>query len=304
MFHRFMGMIVLMALMLATTVPALAQDASPPAAAPRDTTLVRGLGLPEINLVATSTDLTGVPDKLAAGRYLVTLENQTADQEVEIIFSILPDGITAQQATSDLNEESDTVPSWVYDATFAGGPNAYPGQTDAVVVELKQADWWVAVDRISESGQVATDTALTLKITGNMPATQEIAGAVSVTMKEYAFEIPASIAAGPQIWHLTNTGKQPHFIVLGQVPAGTTFAQVMATLAFEFSSGGTPPADALAEGDFHDVYDSSFISAGESLWFQLNLEPGTYLAMCFFPDQDSPLQPHAMLGMVQLFDVA
>jgi len=264
--------------------------------------LLTALGLPEINLVATDTEVTGLPASVAAGRYLVTLEDQTADQEVETYMGILPASTTLDQALADLNANSEETPAWAYDATWAGGPNPYAGQTDAVVVDLTPGTWFVAFDRQTDSDSQPTDTGAALEVTGDAAATPvAIAGAVPVNMKEYTFELPTSIASGPQIWDMGNTGTEPHFMVLFGVPDGTTMTQVMGTVTTFMT--GTPAADALGFEDLRDIYDTSFISPGQHMWIQLNLDPGTYAAVCFFADQETG-QPHALEGMITVFTVA
>jgi hypothetical protein len=161
--------------------------------------------------------------------------------------------------------------------------------------------WWVAFDRSSDAETQPTRTAAPLQVTGDLPAATTVAGAVPVTMKEYTFEIPASVTSGPQIWEMGNTGTQPHFLVLFGVPDGTTMNQVLATVNTFMT--GTPAADALGFEDIHDVYDSSFISPGQHTWIQLDLDPGTYAAVCFFGDKATG-QPHALLGMITVFTVS
>jgi hypothetical protein len=38
------------------------------------------------------------------------------------------------------------------------------------------------------------------------------------------------------------------------------------------------------------------------MWLALDLQPGTYVALCFIPDE-APGAPHALLGMIQVFTV-
>jgi len=303
MVRRIAALVLIAALFAGSTSIASAQDASPEARhPPRDISLLKALGLPEINLVATDTDITGMPSSVAAGRYLVTLDDQTKDQEVEPSFGVLPSSVTIDQALKDLNSNSEKIPSWVYDATWAGGPNPYAGQTDAAVVELTAGTWWVAFDRQTDSDPQPTDTAVELQVTGEAAATPAaVAGAVPVNMREYTFEFPATVSSGPQIWDMGNTGEQPHFMVLFGVPADTTVDQMMSTVNSFMT--GTPAADALNFEDIHDVYDTSFISPGQHEWIQLNLDPGTYAAVCFFGDKETG-QPHALLGMIQVFTVS
>jgi hypothetical protein len=303
MLRRIATLILVSTLFIGSTGIVSAQDASPAAGRPpRDISLLKALGLPEINLVATDSDVTGLPSSVTSGRYLVTLDDQTKDQEVQASFGVLPSSVTIDQALKDLNSNSEEVPSWVYDGTWAGGPNPYAGQTDAAVVELTAGTWWVGFDRQTDNDPQPTDTAVELQVTGEAAATPAaVAGAVPVNMREYTFEVPATVSSGPQIWDMGNTGTQPHFMVLFGVPAGTTLDQLIATVNSFMT--GTPAAGTLNFDDIHDVYDTSFISPGQHEWIQVNLDPGTYAAVCFFPDKDTH-QPHALLGMVQVFTVS
>jgi hypothetical protein len=290
----------IMVLSLLMAAPSAAQEASPPATpAGSDFSLLRDLGLPEINLVATDDEVSGVPAELAADRYLVTLESQTSDQDIQVLFLATPAGLSDQDALDGIVGEG--IPPWLYDATFAGGPNAGAGQTDTVVIELAAGDWWIDIDRSADAAVQPTDTATKLQVTGEMTLTEEIADAIPVQLSEYSFIMPATLASGPQIWHLTNTGAQPHFLGLAEVPDGTTFDQVMEFIDTTFT--GTPAVSALGPDDVHDVYSSAIISSGQTTWIEVNLAPGTYGLACFFSDQASGA-PHALMGMVQVFTVA
>src|SRR3954447_19198347 len=188
MLRRLSCFILISAIILGSTAVATAQDASPVAQRPaRDTSLLAALGLPEINLVATDTDVTGLPASVAAGRYHVTFEDQTADQEVETFMGLLPTSVTLDQALADMNSNSEETPAWVYDSTGAGGPNPYAGQTDAAVVDLTPGTWFVAFDRQTDSDAQLTDSGLALEVTAGQAAATPvaIADAVPVNMKEY-----------------------------------------------------------------------------------------------------------------------
>lgn len=270
--------------------------------APRDISLLKALGLPEINLVATETEVTGAPTTETAGRYLVTLENQTADTEVEVFLLSPPAGLTTEQALADINARSDGPPTWIYDSALAGGPNPYGGQTDGVVVDLTPGTWWFLVQHNNEPPVWHLFETI---VSGVASTATEIAGAVPVDLQEYAFVLPEKMTAGQQIWKVSNTGEQPHFFVLAKLPDGTTADAVMDFLmSLESGEGGTPAASmsGLSEEDFSFIYDSSFVSADHSMWVQVGLEAGTYGLICWFPDKDTGA-PHVAMGMLGVFTV-
>lgn len=296
---RSIATALLLFLVLAATAMA-AQDASPaPEPAGRNISLLPSLGLPEINLVATDSDVAGVPTELAAGRYLVLLDNQTADQQVGAVFLAAPAGTSDEDALDGILGQG--LPAWFYDATWAGGLYVDAGQTDAVVVELAAGDWWVDIDRGTATEVQPDDSATKLRVTGDVPRAGDIEGAISVDLTEYSFAMPESLAAGPQIWQIANTGAQPHFLDLQGLPDGTTNDQVMELLGFVFT--GTPAAPALGLEDTRDLYATPNLSPGQTTWIEIDLAPGTYAVACFVPDQANQA-PHAMLGMIQVFTVA
>src|SRR4051794_6887835 len=215
-------------------VSVTAHGASPSAGLPdRDTSLLRGLGLPEITLVVTDADVTEMPSDLAAGRYLVSVDNQTADQNIGVVMLAVPAGTTDEDALDGILGEG--LPAWFYEATWAGGPIAAPGQTDAVVVELAAGDWWIDIDRTADAATQPVDTASKVQVTGELLAGGEVPSAVSIDLTEYSFAMPDTLTAGPQIWQLTNAGEQPHLLDLEWLPGGTTFDQVMELLSFAFT---------------------------------------------------------------------
>jgi hypothetical protein len=55
-----------------------------------------------------------------------------------------------------------------------------------------------------------------------------------------------------------------------------------------------PPADPFA--------GIQAMGPGGTGWFSMDLTPGTYVALCFVPDDETG-QPHAAMGMVKFFNV-
>ncbi|HET9661362.1 MAG TPA: hypothetical protein VFP05_13580, partial [Thermomicrobiales bacterium] len=151
----------------------------------------------------------------------------------------------------------------------------------------------------SDAGQ-PTDSATRLQVTGELPATAALADAIPILLSEYHFDLPASLVAGPQIWQLTNTGAQPHFLGLVELPEGTTTGQL--TEFLDMALTGTPAVSALGFDDVQDVYSSVIFSAGQTTWIEVDLTPGTYGVACLVSDRYSQA-PHATLGMIQVFTV-
>lgn len=94
------------------------------------------------------------------------------------------------------------------------------------------------------------------------------AGAVEVTMTEFAFELPATLPAGETTFRVVNAGLAPHQFALTPLVAG---------------------------GDSY-LADSGDLAAGETVELTADLEPGTYDLTCHIPG-------HAQAGMTTTIEV-
>lgn len=292
MLQRLLGLVSLLlascALVVAGPIGAAAQQATPTASP------LASLGLPELQITATDQGF-DAPAEVKAGWYLVTLDNQTTEDITGDIM-VLPSGQTADSILSVATPGA-AVPAWAYQTTFAGGPAAAAGGSGQAVVQLTEGDW------VIWNGGSATPAPHPLTVTaatGTVTAPNPTAG-VDVQEQEYAFlGLENPVPAGEQVWKITNTGKQPHFMDVVTLPAGTTQQQLMEAINAEMS--GTPVAGGLDLSHITDVGGTSTLSPGQTMWTAFDLAPGTYGVACFFPDQQSGA-PHAALGMVAVFTV-
>jgi hypothetical protein len=109
---------------------------------------------------------------------------------------------------------------------------------------------------------------------------------VTVRAKEFAFDIPKSIPAGPTTFRLINDGKQFHHLSIIKLEQGKTFADFT-----EAMKGGPPPEWAVAVGGPNAAVPGQTIAA------TVNLEAGNYVAVCFIPSPGEQA-PHAAKGMI------
>jgi len=270
---------------------AFAQDATP----------VSGdsLGYPELVVTINDDSYDLSTDTVPAGYILLTVNNAT-DQETGAGVLGPGPGMTmddlqaAASATPTSGDEG--FPSFFYQATIPGGPNGIPaGGTGQTIIQLAAGDWVVW-------GEGDQDPAF-FSATEGSPTSQTAPTAdVTITEIDFGFTgFDTDIPSGQQIWSVMNTGKQPHMLVLGKVPDGTTIDQV--TEAIQRVEGATPPAGGLAEEDFQDQLGVVMQSTGTTVWSLLDLDEGRYAALCFVPDPDNGGVPHAMEGMIAVFDV-
>lgn len=125
------------------------------------------------------------------------------------------------------------------------------------------------------------------------PAGTAPAADLELHMKEFSFDFPDVVPAGSQMWHVQNSGSQPHFAVLFKLQPGATKDDLLAFLGSDEPSG-PPPAD------YSGFLEA--VTAGQSYYLPVDMAPGDYAAVCFVPDLATG-QPHAMLGMIDEFRV-
>ncbi len=143
-----------------------------------------------------------------------------------------------------------------------------------------------------------------MTVTGEMPsdlaepettATIELAE-MSITVKE------GSLAAGQNTVKVQNVGDQPHLIDISKLPDGTTEDQVAATLGVFMGTPAPDGIETLEELELDSIAVSTDQSSGTTQWVSWDLQPGTYVAMCWVADRETGM-PHAFMGMWMLFTI-
>ena len=295
-----------------------AQDASPAATG----SAFADLGLPTLDVTVTATGYEGLPEEIEAGRYLVTV---TVAEDVEfgggIGFVRSPEGMTADEFLAihadpgpaeiegevpggtpilepDATPDASAPPQEVFEATYAGGTFATSGQSAQSVLDLSPGEWIAWGD-----DPEAPQEPVIFTVTGEMPADlPEPQAGATLTLGEYVIGITAGeLTAGQQVVRLEHLGNQPHFIFMGKALVPVTEADIEAVLEAEMT-GTTADVDFNPEEDFMPVLGTGTQSYGTEMWLSVDLEPGTYVLVCFFPDSADG-HPHAYKGMFTLLEV-
>jgi len=307
----------------------LGGGASLPAArvvAAQGSTDLTGLGLPTLDINVTANAFEGMPDELAAGRYLLTVTLASGVDEGGAAFVQPPAGMSAQEfldalgglgggatpeasppevepeASPSVEEESEEVeilPSFVYQTRFAGGSYATPDTPGTAVIDLGPGEWILWGD-----DPAAAQPPVIFTATGDMPADlPEPDADVTVTMIDFAIEVEGSLTAGEHVVRVENQGAQPHFLVVSRGPDTMTNEDI-AVLINVFFGGASPEALPFdPDRDLQDVVNTPTQSIGTVLWTPVTLEAGAYAAFCFFPTAGEGL-PHVVHGMHTVFTVS
>jgi hypothetical protein len=284
--------VVILALVLSGPAGISAQDSTPEASGSG----LAALGYPEL-LVRVNGDAFEMPETtVPAGRTLVRLENVGEESWHGFMLQV-PEDVTDEQVVADLGPEAEAPPPWLFEATYPGFPGeTLPGRTSLALVDLRPGRYIVLGDTV-QPFEVVGDAA-------TPGATPEAEGPVvdgTVRLIDFNFEFPESIAAGRQVWAVTNIGEEPHELLLARSPQPVTAEQVMELMAGE-SEEATPTGGGPSFGDFEPVGGIGWLSPGETAWTEVDLEAGTYVALCFVFDPESGL-PHVAMGMVAVFTV-
>lgn len=278
------------------------------------------LGYPTLNLTVSESGYQGMPSSTAAGRYLVRLTGNginepaaagfmspvTAGKTVQEVISFLasaggpPPGASPSAggggtppAGQGGQQESLVLPDWVYRMTMAGGPYIAPGQTAEAVIDLIPGDWILWGDDPS-----APQKPVTFTVTGEFPKDiEEPTADIEAMLVDFAITLKGTLTKGPHIVKITDNGAEPHFLILEELPAGTTRDQLMAMVSS--TSNATPPPGVSST----PVFESAAQSLGTTYWQTVDFpQDGTYGAACFFPTAGTGV-PHAMNGMIDVFQV-
>ena len=282
------SIVVLLALSLAG--PAFAQESTPGTS----DSLLAGMGYPEL-LVEVDGETIQVPEQVPAGRTLITLAN-AGEESWHGFLLRRPEGITDEQIATDLGPESEAPPAWLFDAAFPGFPGeTLPGQSHQAVVDLTPGQYLVIGDTYQPFDVV--DAGATPEAT---PMATPLADG-TVRMFDFNFEVPDPVAPGRQVWEITNTGEQPHELLLARSPEPVTAEQMMELMAGE-SEEATPMGGGPSFADLEQAGGLGWLSPGATAWTEVDLTPGTYVALCFVPDPET-MMPHVAMGMIAVFTV-
>jgi hypothetical protein len=120
-----------------------------------------------------------------------------------------------------------------------------------------------------------------------MPAGPNV---VNVVAKEYKFNMPDSIPAGPTLFHLTDDGKELHHMTLVKFEQGKTLADFTAL----------PPGPMPSWAVFMGGPNTPLPQGGQDE-DAVDLPPGNYAVICLIPGPDGKL--HMMKGMIKALTV-
>jgi hypothetical protein len=115
-------------------------------------------------------------------------------------------------------------------------------------------------------------------------------GVATVIAKDFSFEAPDTLPAGPITFRLINEGTELHHLQLAKLPEGKTIADLQADMA-----AGKPTSWLIDAGGPNAAVPT------ESTIAVAPLEAGQYVLMCVIPSPDGT--PHVAKGMIKPLQV-
>jgi hypothetical protein len=193
------------------------------------------------------------------------------------------------------------------DTVFLGGPNgADPGQSTSAIVKLDPGAYAVVCFIPANSdGKPHAEHGMIKAVTVAKTADSvEVAptAASTITLREFSFAVPKGFD-GKGTVDISNQGAQVHEMVIVKLKKGKTVDD--AKKFFLVPPGAAPPPGPPPFDAIPGLGGVTGLSAQQHAWLNMNLTPGNYVLICFFPDTSTPAPqlPHALKGMVNEFTI-
>ncbi|CCF84975.1 hypothetical protein [Nitrolancea hollandica] len=229
------------------------------------------------------------PDTVPAGPITFRLVNQGTEPH-HLQLAKLPEGKTIADLEADMSAGKPM--NWLIDA---GGPNAaIPGDSTIAVAPLEAGQYVLMCVIPSPDGtpHVAKGMIKPLQVTADATTAVEPAANITMTLKDYAFDLSTPVTAGKHTIKVVNAGPQSHEVAVLQFAPGKTMNDFM---AWEEGGMKEPPPGKFLGG-------ITAIANGEHGYFTEDFAPGDYALLCFLPDTGDG-KPHLAHGMAQSFTI-
>ena len=189
------------------------------------------------------------------------------------------------------NSADGSLPSY---AREMGGPDAVdPGMQSVAYANLTPGDYvFVCTMPDGDTGKnhLQQGMAKAFHVSGKAEPPRQVPASATLDAFEFGYRFDKPIAAGDQVIHLTNSGRQPHEAQLARLPAGVTVDQYLAL------NDGTSTTKGSSYGGSFDI------QLGSAADFNVYFTSGSYAFICFETDPQTG-KAHFELGQILQFSV-
>src|SRR5919108_4477059 len=260
-------------------------SADQPATSDSDAGEHAGHAMPNVVTVVANDFAFEAPTQIPAGLTKFVLKGQGREIHHATIAK-LEEGKTVADLMAAFKTPG-PPPSWV---TFVGGPNVPdPGAEANATVDLTPGNHALICfvdtpDKVPHfaKGMVHGFT-VTPASTNAMTPTVDI----NLSLVDYAFNFDKPLTPGRHTIKVTNPAPQDHEIQLVRLAPGKSAADLQ---AWTKEMKGPPPGNAVG--------GTASMEPGTTNYFELDLTPGEYVAICFVPDHKDG-KPHYVHGMIR-----
>lgn len=269
-----------------------APNTNTPEVPPTDAPASDSKPLPEITITASDYSYTA-PVKTGAGWVKVTLKNSGSEPH-HVQFLRLNDGVTAQQFQDALAQGES--PALALTKQVGGVGAVAPGLSGSAVIDLPAGEYIILCFITSPTHQMphyAMGMIKSMTVEDRNNTAVEPTANLTVHLKDFSFDLPDTLPGGPMTVQVINDGPEAHEFNIVRLANGKTAGDVMQFLDGEVS--GPPP--------FTSIGGMNGLDVGSIGYAELNLLPGTYVAICNIPSPAAGGKPHFMLGMIKQFTV-
>ncbi|HVF21093.1 MAG TPA: hypothetical protein VNA14_12750 [Mycobacteriales bacterium] len=124
-----------------------------------------------------------------------------------------------------------------------------------------------------------------------------IENAVTITGVDYGYTLDKpAVDSGSAKISFVNGGQDAHMVAIGQIAAGKTLADVNAALKSEDEKDDEAVLPSFGDEDAGPFGTPQVLSPGSRAATWVDLKPGTYALICFFPTADG--KSHYEVGML------
>jgi hypothetical protein len=233
------------------------------------------------------------PNNVAEGYVKVNL-TAAGKEDHQAQFLRLKDGKTLQ----DFGAAAQADPSGLQPLTLTDGGaglNAIKAGTSATGVSKLRAGNWLMVCFVPAPDgipHIAKGMVRPFVVTPPPSSATAPTATATVTAKNFAFTLPTFKSGKSTIAFKNTATDQVHEMTIIKMAAGKTVADAKAF--FTAPPTGPPP--------FESAGGPPGIGPGDTAWAEVDLTPGTYVALCHVPDPATKKE-HLALGMIQEFKV-
>jgi hypothetical protein len=231
----------------------------------------------------------GAPDSVPAGWTTFHLVND-GPQLHHMQIARLDSGKTAADLAAALKPNA-PLPGWL---VLVGGPNApNPGSESNATLNLTAGNYVMMcfVDTPDHVPHVAKGMLRPLVVTASTAAGAEPAADATIELSDYTFAVTGTLTSGHHTIKVTNKAAQGHEVEIIKYAPGKTVKDL---IAWGEKFEGPPPGDAVG--------GVAGLASNTSGTFSVDLTPGNYGFICFYPDAKDG-KPHLLHGMSKDFTV-